>query len=202
MMEFKSKVQELAYLYEDELAKRGIKIIVSKKYFETDVDDKFYGGTFRTALFSEMSRASYRRREKSKGYNYQPNRYHMIILTLSPLEKKLLKKSDCRDYAFTVKKIERPHVGEEPRKKRYKEEKVLGKIEKRIKKIIEKSEGSTPVKACKNSIMDVIRYTFSSKYEYKEEYFGKDKYFWDILLMVILGVLAILVIAIPALIFS
>ena len=190
MKELKEKAQALIDKYTSELESKGLKILLSKKYLESAVSERA-GGTGAVSIFNSIDRARDRKKEKENGYNYERNKYHYLILTLCPIEKNLVPREEQREYAFVIKKVDRPHIGEEPCEVVYTEEKVLSKIEKRIFKILKKAEKSSPQKMCKNNISDAIRYTMSAKYEYKKRYLGKDSYTWDLLLGIGVGVLCI-----------
>ncbi len=179
MQEFKARVQNLADKYEGLLAEKGIRIAVSKKYFESEVFEST-GASGKGAILNAAFRARDRKRERALGYNYQNNRYHCIVLSVLPLEKGMVCREDCRDYAFLLRKVERAYIGQEPRRIAYAEGKLLSRIEKRILKILKRAEAASAQKICKNSFFDALRYSFSVRYGYKKEYFGKDRLFWDI----------------------
>jgi hypothetical protein len=198
MQDIKNKAIEIIEKYEDKLTAKGIKITVSKKYFESAVLERHnsYGGVV-GAYFSYLDRARDRRDEIKNGYNFEKNKYHCLVLTLSPLDKTKLTHKDCREYAFLLKKAERAHIGIEPQRKSYEEAKVLAKIEKRIVKILKKAETQTVQQIYKNTIFDALRYVSSSKYEYKEKFCGKDRHTWDTIHMILCaaGTLLFLIIA-------
>ncbi len=182
MKELTDKVSELKNKYEEQFVTHGIKISISRRYFEKDVEEKISGtANAGAALFAPIERALDREREVNKGYNYQPNRFHCILLSVMPVEKSLVKKDDCREYAFVVEKVTRAHIGIEPAHSAYKEDKILAKIEKRILKILKRASKKSVIKICKNSVSDIIRYSFSPKYEYKTEYCGKERFTWDMI---------------------
>ena len=180
MQKFKARVQELADKYESRLAEKGIKVSVSKRYFESEVIESSGSGG-NGAILDSAFRARDRKREKDQGYNYQRNRYHCIVLSVLPLEKKNSLREDSKDYSFMLRKVERAHIGQEPRRIAYAEDKLLGRIEKRILKILKKAERQSPEDVCKNRLPDALRYTFSGGYGYKKSYCGKDKLTWDII---------------------
>lgn len=193
MQGFKNKVQDIIDKYKDSLASKGIKITVSKKYFETEVQERS-GGTGAMAIFNAIDRVQDRKKEKKNGYNYERNKYHCIVLSLCPIDKNLVCREYCREYSFFLRKVERAHIGLEPSRIAYEENKVLAKIEKRILKIIKKSEKHTPQRVCGDTLRDALRYSFSYKYEYKKTILGKDKTSWEIFFAIIAGILAFLIV--------
>ena len=186
MQDIKNKAMEIIDKYEDKLTTKGIKITVSKKYFESTVLErhKSDGGVL-GAYFSYLDRARDRREEIKNGYNFEKNKYHYLVLTISPLEKKRTPYKDCREYAFLLKKVERAHIGLEPKKRSCSEDKLLAKIEKRIVKILKKAETQTVQQICQNTFFDALRYVSSPKYEYKEKFCGKDHHTWDTIHMIL-----------------
>ena len=182
MKELKEKVQALIDKYTPELSSKGLKILLSKRYFESAVGERI-GATGTGAIFNSIDRA--RDRNKEKRYHYVKNRYHYFILTLSPIQKHRIKREELREYAVAVKKIERPHIGLEPRLTVSREDKVLSRIEKRIQKVIKKAEKSTPEKLCQNTIIDAFRYAMHPKYEYKERFFGKGRFTWEMIFLAV-----------------
>ena len=187
MKDLRNHAQEIIDKYEKELASSGIKIEVSKRYFETNVGERYGTYSARTGIFNiifdDMARANDRKKEKEKGYNYQKNQYHCLILTLIPAEKDLLKRDFCKEYAFVLRKVERPHIGEKPQKVAYEENRVLAKIEKRILKIIKKAQKINAKQACEDTFYDALRYSNSKKYGYKSSFCGKSHFYWEMISM-------------------
>ncbi len=189
MKNFKDKVQSLIDKYTPELSNRGLKILLSKRYFETDVRER--SGTHgATAIFNSIDRAMDHKEEKKKGYNYEKNKYHHFIIAVCPIEKNIVQREECREYAFNIKKVERAHIGQEPRRIVYSEDKILSKIEKRITKILKRAEKNTVHKVCQNNIIDAFRYAMHQKYEYKERFLGKESFSWE---MIFISVFCVLV---------
>ena len=174
MQEFREKVTALVEAYGQRLAVNGIMVAVSKKYFETDVAERSD-----TDVFTAVDRVLDRRREKKNGYHYTRNRYHSIVLSVLPTEKGAVRKEYCRDYAFLLKKVERAHLGLEPEKVIYAQNKVLKKIEALLLRILRKSEKTTADKLCKDTLLDAVRYTMTAKYGYKRRILGKDRSWWE-----------------------
>ena len=181
MQEIKAKVIALVDQYSDQLATKGIKIAISNRYVETEVRERS-GGYAGQAIFNIFDRANDRKKEKEKGYNFEKNKYHSIILTVVPLNAKLVNMKECREYAFVWKKTERAHLGQEPQRKIYQEAKVLSKVKKRILKILKNADKKTLQQICINTFWDAVRYD-APKYEYKTKYCGKDRYTWEMIFM-------------------
>ena len=193
MKELKEKAQALVDKYTPELAENGIKILVSKRYFEEAVQER--SGTMGTGgILDTIDRARDRKKEIKKGYNYERNKYHSLVISVIPSGKNVLRREDCKDYAFVIRRVWRAHVGQEPNRVAYEEEKVLSKIEKRILKILKKAEKTSAEKVCKDNVFDALRYTHGAKYGYKGRFLGKEKYTWDLIFGVFVGVIALAVI--------
>lgn len=185
MKELKEKAQTLIDKYTPELSSKGLKILLSKRYFESEVSERS-GGHGLGAIFNSIDRARDHKEEKEKGYHYERNKYHYFILTLCLIEKNVLRREECREYAFILKKVERAHIGQEPRRVLYHEEKILSKIEKQILKILKKAEKSSAQKVCQNNIIDAFRYAMHPKYEYKERFLGKERFLWEMIFLAFL----------------
>ena len=184
LQEIKTKAMSLIDKYREPLTSKGIKIVLSKRYIEMEVEERSGGYAYAgQAIFNIFDRANDRKKEKEKGYNFEKNKYHSIVITVIPLDKTLVSVSDCREYAFVLKKAERAHLGLEPQKKIYQEEKVLAKIEKRILRILKKADKKSVQKVCKNSFWDACRYAHSPKYAYKTKFCGKERFTWDMIFM-------------------
>jgi hypothetical protein len=186
MKELKEKAQALIDKYSPALAAKGLKILLSKRYFESNVSERSSGYYASGSILNSIDRARNHKKEKENGYNYVKNRYHYFILTVYPMDKNLIRREDCREYAIAVKKIERPHIGLEPRKFQYHEKKILSIIEKRILKILKKAENQSVQKICQNNMMDAFRYAMHPKYEYKEKFLGKDRFAWEMIFLAVL----------------
>ena len=191
MQEIIEKVNAVLEKYSEQLANNGIKVTVSKRYFEESVVERI-GNTGNTAIFNEIDRALDRKREKKKGYHHIRNRYHVIVLSVVPVKKDIVRREYCRDYAFYIHKIERPHIGTEPKKFIYEEQKILSKIEKRINKLLRKSQKNTPQKVCKDNLFDAIRYT-ALRYGYKRRFLNRERADWELIFLISFGVIALVV---------
>ena len=183
MKELKEKAQALIDKHTPELSSKGLKILLSKRYFESNVSERSSGYYATGMILDSIDRARDRKKEKENGYNYVKNRYHYFVLTVCPIKKNMIKREECRDYAFLLKKVERPHIGLEPRLIVAREEKVLSKIEKQILKILKKAEKRSAQKACQNTIIDAFRYAMHPKYEYKERFLGKGRFSWEMIFL-------------------
>ena len=113
MQEIKDKALEIINNYEEQLASKGIRIILSKKYVETEVEERSGGyANAGQAVFNIIDRAGDRKKEKRKGYNFERNKYHSLVITVAPLGKNPARCENCREYAFVLKKVERAHLGQ------------------------------------------------------------------------------------------
>lgn len=183
MTDIRDRVLELIKKYENQLTQKGIALALSKKYVEEKVREKSNNAYSRTIILNALERARNKKREIEKGYNFEPNKWHSLVLTIVPLDKKLVHRTSRREYAFVLKQVVRPHVGEAPVETVYQEEKVLRKIEKTILKILKKADKMSVQQVCKDSFRDAFRYSFFSKYAYKENFCGKDRFTWDMIFM-------------------
>ena len=197
MQEIKAKALALIDKYKERLEAKGIKIILSKRYVETEVEERSGGyANAGQAIFNIFDRANDRKKEKEKGYNFEKNKYHSIVITVIPLDKTLVSLADCLEYAFVLKKVERAHLGQEPQKKSYQEEKVLAKIEKRILKILKMADKSSAQEIFKNTFWDACRYAHSPKYGYKTKFCGKERFTWDMIFMFLAVTIVVAVIVV------
>lgn len=187
MQEIIEKVNAVLEKYSEQLESKGIKVTVSKRYFEESVGERT-GNTESMAIFNEIDRALDRKREKKKGYHHIRNRYHVIVLSVVPADKDNIRREYCRDYAFCIHKVERAHIGMEPKKYTYEEQKILSKIEKRINKVLRKSQKNTPQKVCEDTLFDAIRYT-APRYGYKRRFLNKERANWELIFLISFSVL-------------
>ena len=197
MKEIRNKVLELIDKYQDQLAAKGIEVVLSKKYTEETVGERSssyaYAGS---AIINSIERALDKKREAEKGYHFEPNKWHSLVLTIVPLDKKLVHRTSRREYAFVLKQVVRPHVGEKPVETVYQEEKVLRKIEKTILKILKKADKMTAQQVCKDTFRDAFRYCLLSKYGYKDNFCGKDRFTWDMIFLFLAVAICVGIIAI------
>ena len=191
MQEIIEKVNVILKKYSEQLADNGIKVTVSKRYFEESVGEQIrHSGE--SIILNEIEKSLDRKREEKKGYHHIRNRYHVIVLSVIPFKKDIVRREYCRDYAFYIHKIERPHIGTEPKKFIYEEQKILSKIEKRINKLLRKTQRNTPQKVCKDNLFDAIRYT-APRYGYKRRFLDKERADWELIFLISFGVLALVV---------
>ena len=183
MKNLKEKAQALIDKYTPELSSKGLKILLSKRYFESNVSERSSGNAIGGVILNSIDRARDHKKEKDNGYNYVKNRYHYFVLSVCPIEKNMIKREECRDYAFLLKKVERAHIGLEPRLIVAREEKVLSKIEKQILKILKKAEKRSAQKVCQNTIIDAFRYAMHPKYKYKKRFLGKGRFSWEMIFL-------------------
>ncbi len=87
MSELKEKIGELIAEHKEELALHGIRLEFSRKYVETEVEERHNG---RSALLGAIDRTLDKKREEKMGYNYERNKYHIVTLAVIPIDKKLL----------------------------------------------------------------------------------------------------------------
>ena len=191
MQEIIEKVNAVLEKYSEQLADNGIKVTASKRYFEESVGERI-GNTGNTAIFNKIDRALDRKREKKKGYHHIRNRYHVIVLSVIPIHKGIVHREYCRDYVFCIHKVERAHIGMEPKKYTYEEQKILSRIERRINKLLRKSQKNTPQKVCKDNLFDAIRYT-APRYGYKRKFLNRERADWELIFLISFGVLALVV---------
>lgn len=182
------KIQIIIDKYESQLTQKGIGCKVSKKYFEVKTVPAYATGN----LLSKISRFFAKKRE-NKLFKHQNNRYQCAVLCFYPLNGNGVKKDNCKEYSFMLRKTERMEEGYKPKSKEYSEEKLLFKIERLIMKIIKKAESHSLEKVCAEKWSDLFRYLFEMEYGYKKQIFNKERDFWDLLfLCVIIAVAAVI----------
>lgn len=190
IQELKDKVQNIISKYEERLASAGVKITVSKRYFEADVKERnTYHPDAGVRLLNDIDRHFDKKRELK--YKNERNKYHCIIISVLPVDKSIVPKEYCKDYAFVIRKVERAYIGEKPQRITYKINKLLRKIEKRISKITGNAENHGVQKTCKDTFWDAIRYCFSSKYGYKSKVLGKERSFWELIFISVIGIVVL-----------
>lgn len=183
MQEIINKIETLVREYEGELLEKGLICSISKKYFETKVQKPVH--SYHHSLLDVLFRQMALKRE-SRNFHHQRNRTHSVVLKFIPVNSELVKKHECREYAFILSEISRPEVGFAPKAKIHKEEKILRKIEKRIRKILRKAEKKNAVEICKCTKADVIRYFFLKPYGYMKKLVGYDRDTLDIIFSALL----------------
>lgn len=168
MIDMMEKIEKLLLQYEGELSEKGLSYSVSKKYFE----EKTPSTSFRHHDTLEIFLRHLALKRENKSFNHQRNRFHSAVICFYPSEKGVLKKIECREYAFVLYEISRHEEGYAPKKRKHKEEKILKKIEKKIKKVLKSAEKKDAVSVCKETKADIIRYFFLRAYGYKKTVAG------------------------------
>ena len=166
MQEIMEVVDIIIDKYSEDLKANGIRITASKHYFEARVRQRFVIGE-NYKVYKSIIREIDRKNEEKKGYNHVRNRYHSIVLSVHPIEKGIVRREYCKEYAFPLKKVERAYIGTKPKKTTYGEQKLLSKIEKRLLKILKKAERKKTQELCRDRIFDAFRYAMQRKYKFK-----------------------------------
>ncbi len=186
----RDRVQSLIDSYAPRLAEHGIRLTVAKHYFETEVEERSSWTGSGSHLFMNIFSLLYdRHREKKKGYHYAENRYHCLILSVLPLDENVLPQKECRDYACIYHEVKRAHIGDDPYARTAREDRILAKFDRKIRKILKKAEKSTVEKTCRDTVWDALRYTLSSRYGYKREVLGRCMDTWEILFNILAALL-------------
>ena len=182
------KMKKLVENYNEKLAEKGIKCSASKRFYEEEVGERHNN-------YGLIERQIDKKREKK--YRWQRNRYHVIILKVEPVDKSLVKKEYCREYAFLLSRVYRAHIGMEPKAVFISEETVLKMLEARLQKILKKAGKHSVCTVCRDTWRDVaFRYMISGKYGYKKKALGKDMYFWNTLFLGIAGIVTLVAVGI------
>lgn len=154
------KASAIVQEYNNQFGKYGLKCKVSRKYSV----QKVFSYKRHDGVIDEIENTVRENIEKNK-YKNVPDRYQSLVITLSPLNGKI---KNCREYAFLIRGIQRYKIGDKPEEIKIKEEKVLNKIEKLLKKLLAKSEKTSSEKLCKNTVTDIMRYCLLAKYSYQK----------------------------------
>ncbi len=170
------KPQLVLEKYQTTLLEKGVQATLHRRYFETVVNKRRQHYT--TPGFDAIDRAIEGRREEQK-YHHQKNRYQVLILRISPVQKGLVEKDRCREYAFWIRKTDRAHAGLAPEAVAYSEETLLRKLKKRLQALCARS--LPPEKLCRDTFADLLRYLFSRKYGYKKTVLGLAVLTWDLI---------------------
>ena len=189
MQKTMNKIEALVSSYEGALLEKGIICLVSKKYFETKAQKSAY---VHRSLIAIIFDTMLQRREKNRFY-YQRNRIHSAVLKFLPADPKLIKKTECREYAYILYEISRHEEGFAPKEKIHSDEKILRKIEKRIHKILKKAEKKNAIKICQCTKADALRYFFLLPYGYMKKIVGYDRETLDIVFSVVLVAIFIII---------
>ena len=168
MQDIINKIEKLLLQYEGELSEKGISYSVSKKYFEQRTSST----SFRHHNILEIFLRRIAIKRENKSFNHQRNRFHSAVICFYPSEKGVLKKTECKEYAFVLYEISRLEEGFAPKERKQKEEKLLKKVEKKIKRILKSAEKKSVTNVCKETRKDIIRYFFLNAYGYKKTIAG------------------------------
>lgn len=185
MEQLTDKIESLIRKYEQALSEKGLVCSFSKKYFETKVPFVSHGSSY--TLLDDIHRHFARKRESSR-FRHQRNRHHCAVLCFYPTDKGLLKKAECKEYAFMLYEISRYEEGMAPKERMYKEKAVLRRIEKCICRALKSAAEKDPVRVCKCTVADYARYFFRQKYGYMKTINGRSRDFLDLVISaVVLG---------------
>ena len=172
------KIENLLSKYESEFSEKGLSYSVSKKYFE----NKTLSTSFRYHdIFDIFLRHIILKREKNN-FHYQRNRFHSAVICFYPSDKGLLKRTECKEYAFILYEISRYEEGLAPKERRQKEEKILKKVEKKVKSILNSAKKKNILDVCRETKLDIIRYFFMRAYGYKKTIVGINRDSIDLVL--------------------
>ena len=189
MNDIMQKIENLLSAYEKGLSDKGILYSVSKKYFEI----KAHSTSFRHHDTLEIFLRHLALKRENKSFHHQRNRHHVAVISFYPIDKKLLKKHECKEYAYFIYEITRLEEGFAPKERKYKEEKILKKIEKRIRRILKSAEKKSAVEICKETKLDIIRCFFLRVYGYKKTVAGIDRDMFDIAFTAVFLILGLIV---------
>ncbi len=188
--ELSEKVKIISDEYNEELKAAGIRCDFSEREFKTPVSNFFDSDSLADNFLHKLSE----KREK-KLYKNKANRYNILVLDFSPIDKKAKVKSP-KSYAFMLKSFSRIGKGFKPEEKIYDTEKVMKKVEKSIQKILLKAENSPPEKVCESSFADNLRYLLLEKYNYKKFVFGQDRSKLEFSVILIFSLIMIIAVSI------
>ena len=163
MQQLMEQIRSVVAKYENELAEKGIACSVSKKYFETDVSSVAVNHTDILHILYGF----FANKRENKNFKHQRNRTHCAVVCFYPTDSALVKRKDCKEYAFVISKISRFEEGVAPKKRDNNQKAILKKIEKRILKVLKSAEKNGIYSVCRQTAFDKVRYKFSSKYAYR-----------------------------------
>ena len=155
----RDSIHALVEQYNTRFAEKGIHCTVYQKYAEQPASTRL--GL--SAVLDE---------QREKRYHNQPNRHYFVILRFSPVDKTRVKKTDCKEYGFAFRSIQRIHTGEVPVETVCSETKMLHKIEKRLQRMLKRAEASPAEQVCQDRWYDVFRYTLLLPYRHKGRFLG------------------------------
>lgn len=178
------KVVELANQYNMTLMEHGVEISMHRRSFKEEVKEYSYMGLH--GFFNFLEYILVNKKIEEKKYHHIPNRYKLLILQVAPISKTIANKKNGKKYAFLLYQLSRAHQGDKPIEWQRKEEAVIARVEKRLKKLLRQAQKSTSPNWCNDTLVDALRYTLSKKYAYLEDYCGKSRDFWEILWLCII----------------
>lgn len=171
------KVKEIINQYNSILFEYGIELTIHRRSFSEATEYKFPAHHGIIDVFEYIVN----KKIEEKKYRDIPNRYKLLVLQVKPIKKTAIKKKDYKKYVFLVYQFSRTHKGDSPIEWQAKEQSVIERLEKRLKKILKRSKNSTSNDWCYDTLWDAVRYSFSQKYGYIENYCGKSRCFWEVL---------------------
>lgn len=185
-------VTKLINQYNGMLVEHGIETTIHRRSFKEDVEPYNHYGEH--SFLNSLEYLFINKKIEEKKHHHTPNRYKLLVLQVNPISKTIANKKDCKKYAFWVYQLSRAYQGDKPIEWQRKEQSVIAKVEKRLKKLLKQAQKSTSPDWCGDTLCDALRYSLSKKYGYLENYCGKSRYFWEMLW--------ICVVALPVLLFA
>lgn len=185
-------VTKLINQYNGMLVEHDIEITIHRRSFKEEVEA--YNYQSQHSFLNMLEYIFINKKVEEKKYHHIPNHYKLLVLQITPISRTIVDKKDCKKYAFLIYQLSRAHQGDKPIEWQRKEQSIIAKVEKRLKKLLKRAEKSTSPDWCGDTLFDALRYSLSKKYGYLENYCGKSRYFWE--------TLWICVIALPVLLFA
>lgn len=192
MTELINKIDAIIADYAVQLKEQGVVCSVSKRYVEANIHERT--GSLNSPLLDGLDRYLDKKREKANGWHNQRNRFHFAVLTFSPTERQRVPKAECKKYAFLLRYRGRVHIGEAPKEISRPEDRVLRRVERRIQKMLRMADRCSGAEVCRDGFLDGLRYVLSAGYEDKKKILGKDRWVWELSVMVAAVLLAVLTI--------
>ena len=174
-----SKITELTNQYNAMLVEHGIEITMHRHSFKEEVENYNHLGSH--GFLNMLEYIFINKKIEEKKYHHIPNQYKSLVLQITPISKNIANKKDCKKYAFLVYQLSRAHQGDKPIEWQRKQQTVIAKVEKRLKKVLKQAQKQTSPSWCNDTLGDALRYTLFKKYYYLENYCGKSRYFWETL---------------------
>lgn len=186
------KVTKLINQYNGMFVGHGIEITIHRRSFKEEVEAYNYQSKY--SFINMLEYIFINKKVEEKKYHHIPNHYKLLVLQITPISRTIVDKKDCKKYAFLVYQLSRAHQGDKPIEWQRKEQSIIAKVEKRINKLLKQSKKSTSPDWYRDTLWDALRYSFSKKYGYLDNYCGKSRFFWE--------TLWICVVALPVLLFA